>query len=251
VIYHAVAMMAYNNLRLTKAALNSLVVQDIGPLEFWILDNGSSDGTHEWLDEFAEFVDDVHRVHVLHNAENLPPTQMSNRMLKMVFDAGHEKVLCVANDVVLPPNMYRLLAQRPRGMVTASQTGTKEFPPYTEAHAVAEHTPAAVALIRRWFYDALMARDGYFLDERFTHYASDCDFALRMASCGIRGVQLDVQYYHVGSATLKLAQPDEQRRMQREADVDRQKFIDKWGFPVDDLEYGRLAGDIDFMGEKH
>ena len=32
------------------------------------------------------------------------------------------------------------------------------------------------------------------LDTGFFHYASDCDMALRMASCGIRGVQLDVPY---------------------------------------------------------
>ena len=56
----------------------------------------------------------------------------------------------------------------------------------------------AVMLTRKWAYDALIAKDGFFLDEGFFMYASDCDMALRMASCGIRGVQLDVPYWHYG-----------------------------------------------------
>jgi GT2 family glycosyltransferase len=113
---------------------------------------------------------------------------------------------------------------------------------------VNECTPMAVMLLRRWCYDALLARDGFFFDPRFFHYGSDCDFALRLASCGIRGVQLDVQYYHEGSATLKMAPPEERRKMDRQADVDRLKFIEKWGFPVTAYEYGACAADINFRG---
>lgn len=248
-IYHAVSMLCYNNLSLTKAALNSLVVQDIGPLEFWICNNGSSDGTHEWLTEFAEFVDDTHRVHLMHNEQNESPVKMSNQLLRMIFAAGHSKVLGVANDVVLPPNMYRLLDQWPRAIVCGTMTGEREFPQVVEAQVVAEHTPAAVALVRRWCWEAVAGRWGEFLDERYWFYASDCDMALRLAACGIRGVQLDVQYWHHGSATWRLAEPIEQKGMLRQADADRAAFRAKWGFEVADPEYGRLASDINFCGE--
>lgn len=247
--YHAVTMLCYNNLSLTKAALNSLVVQDIGPLEFWICDNGSSDGTHEWLTEFAEFVDDTHRVHLLRNEQNESPVKMSNQMLRMVFAAGHEKVLGVANDVVLPPNYYRLSEQWPRGIVCGTMTAQKEFPQVAEARAVAEHTPAAVVLIRRWCWEAVASRWGEFLDERYWFYASDCDLALRLAACGIHGVQLDLQYWHYSSATLRLAPDIERKGMDRQANVDRAAFAAKWGHTVDDPEYARCAADINFRGE--
>jgi GT2 family glycosyltransferase len=150
---------------------------------------------------------------------------------------------------VLPQNAYRLMEQWPRGIVTASPTNQRDFPKFETARAVSNNTPMSLVLLRKWCYDALVAKDGQFFDERLTHYGSDCDFALRLAACGIRGVQLDLQYWHYSSATLKLAMPDERRRMDREADVDRQKFFDKWGFKVDDLEYGASAEDINFRGE--
>jgi GT2 family glycosyltransferase len=247
--HHAVALTCYDQLHLTKQTLASITTQDIGPLEIWIVNNGSTDGTREWLEDFKEFVAESHRVHLVHHQENQSPIAVANQLLAQIFAAGHDKVLGVPNDVVLPPNFYRLADMWPRGIVCGTVTSEREFPKVDIARAVLEHTPMAVAIIRRWAWDALIAKDGYFMDERFWMYASDCDFALRLAACGIRGVQLDLQYWHYSSATLKLALPDVRRRMEREADADRQKFADKWGFKVDDLEYGASAADINFRGE--
>ena len=95
-----------------------------------------------------------------------------------------------------------------------------------------------------------MNRDGFFFDERFFHYASDCDIALRIAGCGIRGIQLDIQYYHYGSASHRSGTNDEKRESGFRADWDRSLFEDKWGFKVDALEYGQKAFDINFRGEE-
>ena len=92
--------------------------------------------------------------------------------------------------------------------MTASQTEDRGFPRFDHARAVSENTPMAVMMTRRWVYDALVVKDGYFFDEGFFNYASDCDLALRLAACGIRGVQLDMQYYHYGSASHRLAPPE-------------------------------------------
>jgi len=81
----------------------------------------------------------------------------------------------------------------PRGFVCASDNGHAE-PIVRPATAVSENTPMAVMLVRRWAHDAVKSHSGYLFDEGFVHYASDCDLALRMASCGIRGVQLDIPF---------------------------------------------------------
>jgi GT2 family glycosyltransferase len=246
---HAVLFLCYNNLRLTKDALASLAAQDIGELDLLVVNNGSTDGTEEWLSDFHTFVNDKHRVTLVNLPENLSPVTVANTFLKQFYATGYQSVLMVPNDVVLPQNAYRLMEQWPRGIVTASPTNQRDFPKFETARAVSNNTPMSLVLLRKWCYDALVSKDGMFFDERLTHYGSDCDFALRLAACGIRGVQLDLQYWHYSSATLKLAMPDERRRMDREADVDRQKFFDKWGFKVDDLEYGASAEDINFRGE--
>lgn len=248
---HAVCMLAYNQLDLTKQALASVATQDIGPLEIFIANNGSSDGTREWLEDYKTFVADSHLVHLTHLDHNQSPITVANKLYQDIFQLEHEYFLGLANDVVLPPNCYRELLRWPRGMVTASQCD-RNPPPLmltSEIRAVNECTPMAVGLIRRWFYDALVAQAGYFMDEGYFCYGSDCDTALRMGACGLRGVQLNLQYYHYGSATWKLAPEIERKGMLRQADVDREYFRSKWGFGVSDEEYGRLAGDINFRGE--
>ena len=118
-----------------------------------------------------------------------------------------------------------------------------------EATAVSECTPMAVMLMRKWAHDAIVSQYGHFLDEGFVHYASDCDLALRMAGCGIHGVQLDIPFWHYGSATWRLAPEAEGRAMVQQADIDRDYFERKWGFRVDDPLYGQSAADINFRGE--
>jgi hypothetical protein len=254
---HAAMMLAYDNVQeqhnLTIQSLESLLAQDIGPMDILLIDNGSTlIGTWEHFQMVRDLYmdrEDETRIHCIRNEENLSPVKLSNRALQYFWKIGHDKVLGAPNDVILPPNFYRLANEWPRGIVCATMTDNPNFPRVETAHAVSECTPLAVGIIRKWLYDALVAKDGYFLDENFFLYASDCDFALRIASCGIRGVQLDMQYWHYGSAHWRLLSQEEGRKQTNKADADRQVFIKKWGFPVTDYEYGRLASDINFQGK--
>jgi GT2 family glycosyltransferase len=247
---HAVLMFMFNQnteqLQLSKESLESVCKQDIGPLDIFIVNNGSTEPTRAWLAAIENNTDSEHWFYVAHYEKNESPVRLSNKFLEMIF-ATHDKVFCIANDVIVPSNAYRLMSQWPRGMVTASETQDRNFTVSEEVHAVSECTPMSLALIRRWFYEALMARDGFYLDPRFVHYTSDCDIALRMASCGIRGVQLDLQFYHYGSASWRM-NPFGAKAITDQADRDRTAFEAKWKFKVDAYEYGARAGDINFKG---
>ena len=226
-----VLMLCYNNLELTKGAVQSVLAQDI-PVRLFLIDNGSTDGTKEWI-KSQPF---EHYSYIA----NESPAKQGNRWARHIFALGAEYVLGVPNDVRIPSNCYSELLKWPRGFVCASDNGQTE-PEVRTARAVSENTPMAVMLTRKWAWQALIAKDGYFLDEGYFHYASDCDLALRMAACGIRGVQLDTPYWHYGSATHKLPEIHAQSCVQ--ADKDRAYFVRKWGFRVDSLEYGRVAAD--------
>jgi cellulose synthase/poly-beta-1,6-N-acetylglucosamine synthase-like glycosyltransferase len=261
---NAILTCCYNQtpeqLELTKHALASAFAQDVeGGADVYAVDNGSTDNgeTAAWLSSLQET-----NLYVEYRLANISPVKLSNRLLWELFGLGYAHVLCTSNDVLLPPNLYREFLRWPRGLVTASQTSepaTSGYGPLQQvvneraaAHttsAISECTPLAVALIRRWFHDALVARDGYFLDERFFNYCSDCDLALRMASCGCRGVQLSLPYWHYGSASHHMLDPERARLITSVADEDRARFVAKWGMTVDSLEYGACAADINFRGE--
>lgn len=262
---NAVMMMAYNTtpeqLELTKAAVESVFAQDVeGGVELWFVDNGSTDHTWDWMRAMHSRSD--RKIFAWRYPNNESPVAVVNRIMEGVF-FDNQHVLGCANDVVLPPNFYRELLRWPRGIVTASMTNVNPIEQIAvsdfdcpgvhesgEVVAVNECTPMAVALIRKWCHDALVAKDGYFLDGGYFHYASDCDMALRLAACGIRGVQLSLPYYHYGSASWRLAAEGKGKEQTDKADIDRDYFTRKWGFAVDDPRYGESAGNINFRGER-
>jgi GT2 family glycosyltransferase len=229
-----VLMFAYNNWEMTRDAVESVFRQDI-PVGLTVINNGSTDGTRDYLDSIVEG-----SFTAIHIPENQSPIRLTNDYLRTTL-SSHEYMLGMANDVILPPNLYRLMLEWPRGFVCASQTGDRDFVSPPECRAVGETTPMAVMMIRRWAYGAICALDGHFFDEGFFHYASDCDMALRMAACGIRGVQLSIPYWHHGSAALKTS--TRRREMEIQADRDRDYFERKWGFACTSLEYGQVASD--------
>lgn len=229
---------------LSVAAFESILAQDV-PVHVYALDNGSTHpATIEWMRSIA-----APNVTVQRYERNESPVKLHNFWLGEIFGRlGHEHILGVPNDVVLPDNCYREFLRWPRGIVTGSMTSSPEPPVVGESRAVNTCTPMAVALLRRWCYEALIAKDGFFFDPRLFHYCSDCDMALRIAACGITGVQLDLQYYHYGSASHKLADWETAEAICSQADDDRRYFEQKWGFTVESPEYSQRAQDINFRG---
>lgn len=239
-----VFMLAYNNLEMTKAAVDSVLAQDI-PVDLYLVNNGSTDATQGWADGMAALFPNIH---VTHLENNISPVKIANELLANLIRCDY--ALLLANDLVLPPDFYRELLRWPRGIVCGSEVRSLPLPDMQPYSAVSENTPMSAMLLRRWCYEAVIARDGYFFDEGMFHYASDCDLALRIASCGIRGVQINVPYLHHSSATIKTATPEVQAAMHSQADADRLYFFKKWAFAVDAYEYGRCAVDINFRGER-
>ena len=252
---NAVVMIVYNTtpeqLQLTKAAVESIVNQDVDFDVLWVVDNGSTPETLEWLRGVTQTYNRLagYKFRFTHYPTNISPVKIANEMMADLFSRGYTNILGVPNDVELPHNFYSELLRWPRGIVAASMTEHPVNAGFSEpVHAVSESIPMAVVLVRKWAHDALIAKDGYFFDEGFFHYASDCDLALRLAACGIHGVQLNIPYYHYGSASWRLADTAVSLAIRRQADADRGYFVQKWGFAVSDPEYGARCADINFRG---
>jgi len=253
---HAVLFLMYNTtdsqLELTKQALASILEQDIGMLDVYVCNNGSTAPTKAWLDSLNPDQPNGSWLYIRHSTYNVSPVKMANDYCATLFQK-YDKVIGVPNDVILPANTYSELAKVPRGFVSAtpvedvSQLVT--IPKVERAKAISTNTPLCVCMTRRWAYQAIVSAFGEFFDEQLFNYCSDCDLALKMAACGIVGVQMDLSFWHYRSGTLRLANQQDRRNMELQADAARAYFQKKWGFKVTDAAYQQTAANIDFRGE--
>lgn len=245
-----VVMLMYNRteaqLELSKESLASVFAQDIGDLHVIVVNNGSAEPTREWLDSIPRNSRGC-LFEAIHLEKNVSPVSIHNRLAERLF-LHNRYILSLSNDAILIPNTYREMLRWPRCMVSISGGSEKNLPVWPEVHAVDEHMPTVVALVRRWLYEAIVDKYGYYLDEGFFMYANDCDFILRVVACGLRGVKLDLPYYHYGSASHRLSTPEVSKEITDRADKDREYFALKWGFSLDSADYARSAASLDFKG---
>lgn len=238
-----------NNLHLTRKAIATFHAQDIaGGVEVLVINNDSSDGTAAWLAA-------QRGLWQIHSHPAMSVAQSWNRGLQWAWERGAEYALVVNNDVELRPDTYRHLVADGGGFVTAVGTrdpeklrpnqyvGTAGVPELADdmpnsyvppnPHMKRPHPDFSCYMIRREVYEKV----GPF-DEGFKiAFCEDGDYDLRLYKSGIRAYCLDLPFLHHGSATIKNADPVEIRRIQVQADKNRQYFERKWGFRMASPEY--------------
>jgi GT2 family glycosyltransferase len=189
---------------MTEECIHSLLKMDGDSFEILIIDNGSQDGSAEYLRQAFP------KISLIENASNLGFAAGSNIGMKLALEQGADFVLLVNNDTVVKPNLLaELLAESERhpdaGMVSPKiyyadhpdriwwAGGTfslwqgvprhlgwkeKERGQYETARVI-DWATGCVVLLR---CDALR-QSGLFDDKMFA-YAEDLDLSLRMRSLG-------------------------------------------------------------------
>jgi len=240
-----VIMLTLNNLALTKKAVKSVLAQDVGDITMLVIDNGSSDGTWEYLYGISSS-----KVRVVFNRPAKSVAASWNFGLSFCFNAFREShALVLNNDIELRPDTYRHLLADGGGFVTA--VGSNDpmkiiaaFAPgpdgilrpaleWPDPAKKRPHPDFSCFLIRKEVFE----RVGPF-DERFEGaFAEDWDMHCRLHQAGIPAMSLDLPFYHHGSATINAADPVAVRRIQIQADKNREYFKRKWGFAGASPEY--------------
>jgi hypothetical protein len=190
-----------------------------------VVNNASTDGTSEYLGterDIAQFYFE-------------PPLSVAaswNRALHFVFRHGATHALVVNNDIELQPSTYRILLEDGGGFVTA--VGTTSWPeviqPPTERRP---HPDFACYLIRKETYEKVGPFDESFL----IAYCEDWDYHVRLHGCGCPAYSINYPFLHHGSMTIKMAELAEIRKIQIQAEKNRERFRKKWGFSGASEEY--------------
>src|SRR5256885_9654733 len=209
-------MLTRNNLELTKRAIESVRSQDVSTYPVFV-DNGSSDGTKEWIAaQGCPWFDFAINEGVSHGW---------NVGLQGFADDRVRHILVINNDVVLPSWFYRQLLAYDKpfisGVSVDNMEQIKKPAPFGSIHP---HPDFSAFLIKREVWDKV----GPF-DESMKHYASDNDFHVRAQRAGIPLWKANVPFYHERSSTLRTATAEERQEIETQANKDRAVFQAKWG----------------------
>lgn len=101
----AIAIVTYNRLEMLLECLAAVKEQVTQANEVIVIDNGSTDGTREWLSSRTDLT--------VVRQENLGAAGGFSRAMKEGYHRGHDWILCIDDDVMLCPNTLQELLSSP------------------------------------------------------------------------------------------------------------------------------------------
>lgn len=239
----SLVILTYNNLRYTKQCLDSIHSKTAYPnFEVIIVDNASTDGTVDFLHDYAA---SHPHVRLVCNAENLGFSAGNNQGIAA---SQGEYIVFLNNDTLVTQGWLSGLMSHLRdpavgavGPVTNSSgneskiavdysdiSGLDDFARrYTRAHDGQAFEIRMLALYCMLVRRSVVAEVGP-LDESFgVGMYEDDDFSLRIRQKGYRILCAeDVYIHHWGSASFSKLDEEHYQRLHLE---NRQKFEEKWG----------------------
>ena len=112
--FTSIIILVYNQLSYTKLCVDSIIRNTSEPFELIFVDNGSVDGTREYLEEIKNKIE---RVKIIVNDENIGFALGNNQAFQ---DARGEYILLLNNDVIVGPGW---LSGLQRGIESGSTIG--------------------------------------------------------------------------------------------------------------------------------
>lgn len=213
---------------LTREAIESCLAQDIGNVRILCVLDKATDGVREYLQSMHPLVQTI----------AMPGCGVSkawNKALKYVLSFS-DGALVVNSDVKLRPDAYRLLKADGGDFVTCVGTSSgAKFPGGEPSGRKRPHPDFSCFYISRHCWETV----GTF-DDGMRIYCSDGDYHLRMHQAGIEAYCLDLPFFHYASGTLKTVEEDDRERILKQAQLDREHFESKWGFPMGSPDYYKL-----------
>lgn len=101
----AIAIVTYNRLEMLQECLAAVKQQAVHADEVIVIDNGSTDGTNEWLSEVSDIT--------VIRQENLGAAGGFSRAMRVGYNHGHDWILCIDDDVMILPNTLQELVNSP------------------------------------------------------------------------------------------------------------------------------------------
>jgi GT2 family glycosyltransferase len=258
----SIVIVTYGNLVFTRLCLETLLGNTEYPHEVIVIDNGSSDGTADYIQLLAANQSNVHAVL---NGQNVGFARACNQGLAL---ATGEVLVLLNNDTMVPPGWLTRLVSKLEdpdvglvGPVTnrianEAQIDTTyetwgECLRFAEERAE-EHEGEVVDISVLAMFCVAMRRDVYErvgpLDERFQiGMFEDDDYSMRMRAAGYRVIcATEAFIHHFGESSFGKLVPTGEHSVLLKAN--RTRFEEKWG--VTWQPHGRRNPQYDSLAER-
>lgn len=204
----SIVITCWNQLDYTRQCLDSIIVNTHVRYELIVVDNASTDGTGEYLDELAAVRPNVR---VIHNKENLGFGPGSNVGFRA---ARGDYVCCLNNDTIVRPGwlqyMLKALIEDPRiGLVgpVGANLRAEEGKRFVHAGGTDENGRKDIHYIEGWCFlisKKLLDTVGLFDTSFGLAFSEDADLSFRVRARGYMVmVSNNGSVVHFGSKTVK------------------------------------------------
>lgn len=230
-----IIILTLNKLEYTQVCIDSIRrFTQRGSYQIIVVDNGSTDGTREWLADQTDIMS-------IFNEDNVGFPKGCNQGINV---SGAGDILLLNNDVIVTPRWLELLqaclhSSPDIGAVAPNHNGELEVR-YDSVEELwefaADYNNGDQAeweeRLKLLGFSMLIKREVLeqvgLLDERFTPgNCEDTDYSLRIISQGYKNIYCkNIYIHHYGSVSFGEMKEEYNELLK----VNREKFVDKWGF---------------------
>lgn len=219
----------WNHLEITQRFLNSLVEKSLERWRVIFVDNGSSDGTADWLESFAKSGN--FEVQVIRNADNRGCAKAWNQGIREALKQNAPLIGILNNDLVFATGWDTALLN----FWNSNRTSVRAFAPHPvswpletfDTRAVKFMTKNATRTRQRMrseamFFEAKIFEEVGLYDEDFFVSFEDFDYFLRLERAGIHPVE-------TGASVIWHQEKSSRKDLPNHEVEGKQIFVSKWG----------------------
>lgn len=194
-------MVTYNRLELTKLTVDDLVKSVKIPYEFVIVDNGSKDGTVEYLKNLS--IEGCSAIHLIFNETNRGISIGRNQSLKKAVDLGADWFVTLDNDVRMPEGWLEesiaiIKANPSYGMIGVNMEGIKYPIVNLKGYSFQNKPQGNLGTACIVFPKSLQKMLGYFNTQYGPYGEEDADFGVRARVVGYKLGYIERMGEHLG-----------------------------------------------------
>lgn len=228
-----ISVLCHNRLELTRRCLQMLV-RNSPPCRIIVTNNASSDGTREWLEDFAK---DKPNIRLVHNTENLGYKDPHNNAWVMAKELpDRPRIFCILNnDLEIGPGWWDRIeaafAADPSMAIVGSSSGV-----CSQLNGQFEGAPGLPNQSPEYVEGSLLAirmdvadQIGLFDPNLQFIYGEDSDLSLRARESGYNIATIDVNCRHLSSQTVRYLDPATKAKISKAKEDNHRWLVNRWG----------------------